>query len=122
LKTGRIFHARGAGVAATVLNSRQAVEMSVFVVRAFVQLREMLSAHRELAARLDALERKAGSHDQAIAGLIDAIRQLMIFSGNVGMDGITSLYEEQLAGLNESDFAKYLNIIWTPVQTQVFWA
>jgi uncharacterized coiled-coil protein SlyX len=51
--------------------------MSVFVVRAFVQLREMLSAHRELAARLEALERKVGSHDQTIAGLIDAIRQLM---------------------------------------------
>jgi hypothetical protein len=71
------FTEHGAIMAATVLNSRQAVEMSVFVVRAFVQLREMLSAHRELVAKLDALERKVGSHDQAIAGLIDAIRQLM---------------------------------------------
>lgn len=86
LKTGRGQHRKyppyaftehGAIMAATVLNSPRAVEMSVFVVRAFVQLREMLSTHKELAAKLDALERKVGSHDQAIAGLIDAIRQLM---------------------------------------------
>jgi hypothetical protein len=51
--------------------------MSVFVVRAFVQLRDMLSTHKELAAHVAALERKIGSHDEAIAGLIDAIRQLM---------------------------------------------
>jgi hypothetical protein len=64
-------------MAATVLSSSRAVEMSVFVVRASVQLREMLSTHKELAAKLDTLERKIDSHDQAIAGLIDAIRQLM---------------------------------------------
>ncbi len=63
-------------MAATVLNSPRAVEMSVFVVRAFVQLREFLATHRELAAKLDELERKLSTHDQAIAGLIDAIRQL----------------------------------------------
>lgn len=63
-------------MAATVLSSPKAIELSVFVVRAFVQLREMLSSHKELAAKLDVLERKVGSHDQAIAGLIDAIRQL----------------------------------------------
>ncbi len=71
------FTEHGAIMAATVLNSPRAVEMSVFVVRAFVQLRELLSTHKELAAKLEALERKVGSHDQAIAGLIDAIRQLM---------------------------------------------
>jgi hypothetical protein len=64
-------------MAATILNSPKAIEMSIFVVRAFVQPREMLSTHKELAAKLEALERKIGSHDQAIAGLIDAIRQLM---------------------------------------------
>ena len=72
----RAFTEHGALMAATVLNSARAVEMSVFVVRAFVQLREFLAAHRELAAKLDELERKLSTHDQAIAGLIDAIRQL----------------------------------------------
>ncbi|NOT14371.1 MAG: ORF6N domain-containing protein [Methylotenera sp.] len=70
------FTEHGAIMAATILNSPKAIEMSVFIVRAFVQLREMLSSHKELAAQLEALEHKVGSHDQAIAGLIDAIRQL----------------------------------------------
>ncbi len=70
------FTELGALMAATVLNSLRAIEMGVFVVRAFVQLRELLSTHRDLAAKLDELERKLSMHDQAIAGLIDAIRQL----------------------------------------------
>ncbi|MBW7902207.1 MAG: ORF6N domain-containing protein [Rhodocyclaceae bacterium] len=71
------FTEHGALMLGNVLRSDRAVEVSLMVVRAFVQLREMLSTHKELAARLEALERKIGSHDQAIAGLIDAIRQLM---------------------------------------------
>ncbi|MBI2313471.1 MAG: ORF6N domain-containing protein [Betaproteobacteria bacterium] len=86
LKTGRGQHRKylphaftehGAIMAAAVLNSPRAVEVSVFVVRAFVQLREMLATHKELAAKLEELERKVSSHGQAIADLINAIRQLM---------------------------------------------
>ena len=51
------------------------------MVRAFVELRDTLVAHKELAKRLDELEsglqRKLTTHDQAIAGILDAIRQLM---------------------------------------------
>jgi hypothetical protein len=72
-----VFTEHGALMAATILHSPKAVEMSVFIVRAFVQLREMLSTHKELAAKLDELDRKVSGHDQAIAGLINAIRQLM---------------------------------------------
>ena len=71
------FTEHGAIMAATTLNSPQAVEMSVFVVRAFVQLREMLSTNKELAAKLQELERKVSSHDQAIVGLMNGIRELM---------------------------------------------
>ncbi|MDO8925457.1 MAG: ORF6N domain-containing protein [Sideroxyarcus sp.] len=71
-----VFTEHGAIMAASVLNAPRAVEMSVFVVRAFVQLRELLASSRELSERLDELERKLSTHDQAIAGLIDAIRQL----------------------------------------------
>ena len=71
-----VFTEHGAIMAASVLNSPRAVEMSVFVVRAFVQLRELLSTHRELSQQLDKLERKFATHDQAISGLIDAIRQI----------------------------------------------
>ena len=63
-------------MAANVLNSEQAVELSVFVVRTFVKLRATLASHKELAAKIDELDRKVGSHDKAIASIIAAIRQL----------------------------------------------
>ena len=71
------FTEHGAIMAATVLNSPQAVNASLFVVRAFVKLRELLSSHHQLAAKLDELERKLQDHDGQILALIDAIRQLM---------------------------------------------
>ncbi len=64
-------------MAASVLNSAKAVEMSVFVVRAFVRMREILSTHKQLAEKLEELEEKVTDHDQAISGLIEAIRELM---------------------------------------------
>ena len=73
-----VFSEHGAIMAATILNSPRATEMSVFIVRAFVQLREALATHKQVAQKLDALERKVSYHDKAIAGLIDAIRQLMM--------------------------------------------
>lgn len=72
-----VFTEHGAIMAATILNSRKATEMSVFIVRAFVQLREMISTHKELIDRLQELENKVSGHDQAIANLFEAIRQLM---------------------------------------------
>lgn len=71
------FTEHGALMLGNILKSSRAVEVSLIVVRAFVQLREMLSTHKELALKLEELERKTSSHDQAIAGLIDAIRNLM---------------------------------------------
>lgn len=52
------FTEHGAIMAATVLNTPRAVEVSVYVVRAFIQLRELAGSHRELAKRLDDLEQK----------------------------------------------------------------
>jgi phage regulator Rha-like protein len=71
------FTEHGAIMAATVLNSERAVQMSVFVVRAFVRLRELLAANRQLAAKLHELETRLDTHDSAIWDLIKAIRQLM---------------------------------------------
>jgi hypothetical protein len=64
-------------MAATVLNSPRAIEMSVYIVRAFVRLRQMLSTHRELSAKLRELEDRLDDHDQTIGGLIRAIQALM---------------------------------------------
>jgi phage regulator Rha-like protein len=75
------FTEHGAIMAATILNTPRATEISVYVVRAFVQLREVLATHQELAQRLKELEtrieRKLAGHDQALAGIITAIRELM---------------------------------------------
>jgi len=75
------FTEHGAIMAATVLNSSRAVEMSIYVVRAFVLLREVLSSTKELAKRLDQIEarieKKLATHDEAIAAMLSAIRELM---------------------------------------------
>ena len=73
-----VFTEHGAIMAANVLNSPRAVQMSVFVVRAFVRLRQMVSAHKEMAAKLTELERTVASHDGHIRTLFEAIRQLMM--------------------------------------------
>jgi hypothetical protein len=68
------FTEHGALMAASVLNSERAVEVSLYVVRAFVQLRETLAANKDLARRLDALE---GKYDRQFKVVFDAIRELM---------------------------------------------
>src|SRR5580704_5300201 len=71
------FTEHGAIMAATVLNSERAVQMSVFVVRAFVRLREMLATNRKLAGKIDELENRLDTHDSTIQDLIEAIKELM---------------------------------------------
>jgi hypothetical protein len=71
------FTEHGALMAASVLNSAKAVEMSIQVVRAFVRLRHLLASHHQLAAKLDELERKIATHDTRIVALFDAVRSLM---------------------------------------------
>jgi hypothetical protein len=71
------FTEHGAIMAASVLNSKRAVEMSVYVVRAFVQLRDLLSSQKVLAEQVAKLERRVGHHDNSLAEIIDALRNLM---------------------------------------------
>ncbi|MCR4303074.1 MAG: ORF6N domain-containing protein [Gallionella sp.] len=71
------FTEHGALMLGNVLKSERAVEVSLHVVRAFVYLRELVSGHKELAQKLNQLERKVGAHDKAIAEIINVIRQLM---------------------------------------------
>jgi hypothetical protein len=75
------FTEHGAIQAATVLNSPRAVEISVYVVRAFVKLRELLGSNRELVRRFEELEARLDKglieHDEAIAAILTAIRELM---------------------------------------------
>jgi len=71
------FTEHGAIMVASVLNTKRAIQVSVFVVRAFVKLRDMLSTHKELAHKLAVLERKLQNHDESIRSQVVAIRQLM---------------------------------------------
>lgn len=71
------FTEHGAIMLASVLNSKRATEMSVYVVRAFVRLREVIAGNKELAAKIAALESKVGNQDRDIQTIFSAIRQLM---------------------------------------------
>jgi hypothetical protein len=64
-------------MAASVLNTPLAIEVSVYIVRAFVKLREMLGAHKELTGKLAELEGRVEVHDEDLTTLFEAIRQIM---------------------------------------------
>ena len=72
-----VFTEHGAIMAATVLNSRRAVQMSIFVVRAFLRLRAWVADQAQLSARLAQLERRVGQHDHELRAIIEAMRQLV---------------------------------------------
>lgn len=71
------FTEQGVAMLSSVLNSPQAIAVNIEIMRAFVRLREMLASNKELAKKLEELERKLQTHDQAITGILHAIRELM---------------------------------------------
>ena len=71
------FTEHGAIMAATVLNSKRAIEMSVFVVRAFVQMRQAAVVNRHVVSKLAELESHLDRHDDEIRELVEAIRELI---------------------------------------------
>lgn len=72
-----VFTEHGAVMAANILKSERAIQMSICVVRAFVRLRDILGASRELAKKLQELETRIAGHDESIGVLFDAIRALV---------------------------------------------
>jgi len=74
----RVFTEHGAIMAATILNSERAVAMSVYVVRAFVKMRQELLANATLEARLQAIEKTLLRHDGALRDVIQKLRPLLI--------------------------------------------
>ena len=71
------FTEHGVAMLASVLNSEKAIKMSIYIIKVFIKLREILSTHKEFAHKLKELEGKVGKHDTEIAMIFDAIRQLM---------------------------------------------
>ncbi len=72
-----VFTEHGALMLSSVLNSKRAVEVGIFIVRAFVRLREVLASHKELSQKLNELEKRIHGHDVEIYSIIEAIRKLM---------------------------------------------
>jgi ORF6N domain-containing protein len=71
------FTEQGVAMLSSVLNSERAVKVNIAIMRAFVRLREALETNRELARKFKELEARVGGHDKQIAGIIEAIRQLI---------------------------------------------
>ena len=71
------FTEHGAIMAASVLNSKRAIEMSIFVVRAFVQMRQSMVQNQHIVSKLAELEARIDTHDGEIQGLVEAIRELI---------------------------------------------
>ena len=71
------FTEHGAIMAASVLKTPRAIEASIFVVRAFIKLREILATHKQLARKLAELEERLGEHDEQIQVIFEAVQQLM---------------------------------------------
>lgn len=76
-KSVAVFAEQGAAMLSSVLNSERAVQVNIVIMRTFVKLRQILSAHKELTDKLNELERKIEKHDTDIQAIFDAIRQLM---------------------------------------------
>jgi phage regulator Rha-like protein len=71
------FTEQGVAMLSSVLNSERAIQVNIAIMRAFVKLRQILSTHKELAHKLNELERKIEKHDVDIQSIFGAIRQLM---------------------------------------------
>jgi len=72
------FTEQGIAMLSSVLNSERAITINVAIMRTFVRLRQMLDTNRELAQRFSELEQRVGKHDEEIAAILEAIRQLMV--------------------------------------------
>ena len=71
------FTEHGAIMAATVLNSKRAIEMSIFVVRAFVQMRQDIAVNQHVVSKLSELEARLDGHDAELQDLVGAIQELI---------------------------------------------
>ena len=72
-----VFTQEGVAMLSSVLNSERAIQVNILIMRAFVKLKELLLTHKELALKLEELEKKYADHDEEIQYIFEAIRQLL---------------------------------------------
>lgn len=71
------FTEHGVAMLSSVLNSKRAIQVNIQIMRAFTKLREILLTHKDLSAKIEALESKYAEHDHAIKAIFEAIKQLL---------------------------------------------
>lgn len=71
-----VFTEQGVAMLSSVLNSERAIQVNILIMRAFTKLREILLTHKDLAAKIEILEKKYAEHDQTIREIFEAIKQL----------------------------------------------
>jgi hypothetical protein len=71
------FTEHGVAMLSSVLNSKRAVQVNIVIIRTFIKLRQILSEHKDLAHRLESVERKYRVHDDELKAVFDAIRKLL---------------------------------------------
>lgn len=76
-KSVYVFTEQGVAMLSGILNSPRAIQMNIAIMRAFVKLREIVSAHKDLGIKLRELENKVENHDEEIRAIFEAIRLLM---------------------------------------------
>jgi phage regulator Rha-like protein len=72
-----VFTEHGVAMLSSVLNSERAIQVNILIMRAFTKIREILLTHKELAAKIEALEKKYTEHDQTIKAIFEAIKELL---------------------------------------------
>lgn len=72
-----VFTEQRVAMLSSVLNSERAIQINILIMRAFTKLKEILLTHKELAVKIDTLERKYGEHDETIKTILEAIKQLL---------------------------------------------
>jgi len=76
-KLPHVFTEQGVAMLSGVLNSKRAIQVNIMIMRAFTKLRELLLTHKDLAIKLEALEKKYAEHDEKIQAIFNAIKQLL---------------------------------------------
>ena len=72
-----VFTEQGVAMLSSVLNSVRAIAVNIAIMRAFVKLREVMTTHKELATKIEALETRFASHDKEIQVIFEAIKTLL---------------------------------------------
>ena len=72
-----VFTEQGVAMLSSVLNSPRAIDVNIQIMRVFVRLKEMIISHKDLAQKIDNLEKKFKSHDEKFILVFEAIRKLM---------------------------------------------